>query len=92
MTDAALAIALILQVLDVLTTRAGMRKGLGEGNPFIRAVMRGTGDGWWLWKLLAGSAIVWSLWGYFQSPVGLWIVNAGMAALVLWNLRLIRRA
>jgi hypothetical protein len=87
--DAALALALILQVLDVLTTRKGMRLGLTEGNPVMRAVMRATGDGWWLWKLIAASAVVWPLWAYAESAMALWIVNAAMALVILWNVKLI---
>jgi len=79
---------LYLQVLDFLTTLVGLRMGLHEGSPFIRALMEwGPEIGLFLSKAIAvmlGGICIWQN----RRQLLRWI-NYWYAGLVVWNLCLI---
>jgi hypothetical protein len=80
-----LELFILLQVMDLLTTIAGLRLGAQEVNPVIRQMMRvGTLEGLLLCKVLmiAMAAVV--LW--HQRARVILVVNYMFALLVVWNL------
>ena len=82
-----LHVFLYLQVLDVATTWLGLRLGLGEASPFVRALMH------WgpLPGVLASKAVALGLGavcGRRRYQV-IHLINYWYAALVVWNLALL---
>lgn len=87
---AAVAVALILQLLDVHSTRAFLAQGHREANPLIRWAMKRLGGvGWIAFKLALGGAGIFAMW-QAQVTLLLWAFNAGMTWVVLRNYRLAR--
>jgi len=79
---------LYLQLLDFMTTLIGMRIGLGEASPFIRALMYfGPSAGLALSKLVAFALCGLCIW-LNKRHVVRWI-NYWYAGLVVWNMSLI---
>jgi hypothetical protein len=77
-----------LQLLDLLTTMIGLKLGLAEASPFIRALMTiGPEFGLLLSKLvgLGLGAICIAL----KRPRVIRLINYWYAALVVWNLALL---
>jgi len=79
---------LYLQVLDFLTTLVGLRMGLQEGSPFIRALMEwGPEAGLFISKGIAvvlGGICIWQNRRHLLRWINYWY-----AGLVVWNLCLI---
>jgi hypothetical protein len=83
-----LEVFLYLQLLDFMTTMIGMRIGLGEASPFVRALMQlGPAAGLALSKLLAFALVGVCIW-LNKKRLMRWI-NYWYAGLVLWNTFLI---
>ena len=82
-------VGLALQIADIATTiEIVHRRGGVEKNPVVAALMRAVGPAWPLAKfgiagagVLAAAPIPWLAWG----------LNAAMAAVVIHNLRHLRR-
>ena len=80
-----LAVFVLLQLLDVLTTLLGLRVGAHEGSIFIARLMKmDPMAALWISKLFAvilvGVAVRW------HRPRVVVLVNYWMAILVVWNL------
>jgi|GEM_PF-3850174 len=95
MIRAALAVpavwcALALQLADVATTIVIVdRQGGTERNPVVAALMDVLGRAWPAAKLLVTVPAVLALAAW---PLGLWLANAAMAAVVIHNFGQIRRS
>jgi hypothetical protein len=78
----------LLQGLDLMTTLAGIERGLVEASPFVQLLMRlGPVMGLLSSKLIAvvlGGACVWR--GRFEA---IRLINYWYAVLVIWNVTLI---
>lgn len=85
---AGLRIFLLLQLLDVVTTLAGLQAGLGEASPFIRYMMQlGPVMGLMASKIVAILLAGFCVWSGRHQVIR--YVNFWYAAVVLWNLTLI---
>ena len=83
-----LQVFLYLQLLDILTTWAGLRSGLSEASPFIRLLMQlGPIMGLLGSKLIAFGLAGFCLWTERFGVIRL--INYWYAALAVWNLVLI---
>lgn len=77
---------ILLNILDVLTTRSGLRKGAVEANPVGRFILGRYGvKGLWYMKM-AGFGVI-ALFGFmgWLAEKWLWLINAGLGVVVAWN-------
>ena len=84
-----LAAFAVAQILDVITTLAGMAGGAREVNPLLKWVMDRVGKGWVLLKLGTSAPIAGYLWTSGQFGI-LAVVTAATLAVALNNLRFIK--
>jgi hypothetical protein len=86
-----LALFVLLQVLDLMTTMIGLRLGAGEANPWVVGLMRVHNP---LVCLMVAKAAALG-WGVLclirKKPLAIRIVNYMFAGLVMWNLFVILR-
>jgi hypothetical protein len=84
----ALAVLVILNIIDWVTTHYGLRVGLTEVNPIADFILsRGGIIGLYIWKLIVIALAVLII--HKLSPKELeqaiWILNALLALIIAWN-------
>jgi hypothetical protein len=84
----ALAVLVVLNIIDWVTTHYGLRVGLAEVNPIAGFILsRGGIIGLYVFKLIAIALAV--LIVHKLSPreleQGVWILNAALALIIAWN-------
>jgi hypothetical protein len=86
-----LQVFLYLQLLDLLTTIAGLRLGASEASPFVRILMEaGPAYGVLLSKGIA--VVLGGMCLYLNKPRLIGWINYWYAGLVVWNFAMIFRA
>ena len=83
--------AILLQVADVLSTRAFLAAGrTHEANPLVAWMMRRMGAAWQPAKVIAASAGAALLWWHGYAAL-LWGLDAAMAVIVIRNWRIAKQ-
>jgi len=82
----------VAQLGDVLTTRRFLALGIAEAHPWWRKVQDRLGRLWWVPRLGAAWSVAGALQWWAGSILPVAVMAAGIAGVVAWNMRQIKRA
>jgi uncharacterized protein DUF5658 len=85
-----LSVFILLQMLDLLTTRMALGMGAGEQNPLVSQIMSvAPAYGLFISKLVVVGIAVLGVW--MEKSKGIRVANLAFAGVVAWNLTIIFR-